>query len=417
MKKIIAILLLVALCTSLLACEKKDDDKLPEQSTNSEQTAAPEEREDEDEDEKETSDEEIDLEEIDEKLNSYRAALDYLEKGNIEDAYDIFLSIKDYRNVNEYLERFSFKYNTKMTLHSINRSVRTNYYEYNEYGKPTLELSFFSNYSGVDSFVFEYDDNQNLLRNVHYTNGDVDDFLYYTYDEEGRPISQERKAYGTNFFEYDDKGNMTKIFTHDKVLREYMYDEEGRVLSEIEGDSSKIYEYDSQGNCISIILSYGGVTSSAVANQYDENGNLIRQQVTQSNGYSYSFEYEYDKNGNKIKDASYYPAGRFEIFYFIYDENGNMTEQRMEDQDGFYSSYSYEYDSMGNRTKETWNQRSDIKSVTTYEYDGYGNLIKKTLSGETDSPDDYYVTTYTGYKLYYNPYGTQILPPDYWTKG
>ena len=407
MKKFIAMLLLVVLVTCLASCTLTYEPDVDTQTT-AEVPKADEPKEDEYE--------EVDLEEIDAKLTSYRKALRLIDKEKFQEAYDILLTIKDYRNANEYLERFSFKYSDSIITTSS--TATTYHYEYNEYGKTTLQSNSSTNSSIVESFVFEYDDNQNLLSEVHYKYGVKWDFIYYTYDKNNNVTSQTRSGYGTVNYEYDRHGNMIKAFTNEGDVTDYTYDDEGRLLSQISGCNKTVFEYDSEGNCTKIVQTYNvgedDERSIVVTQQYDRKGNLIRKQITQSSGYTYYSEYEYDENGNRIKEATYYPRNEYVIFSWKYDNNGNKTEHHRDDEDGRNYSYFYEYDGKGNCIEETYiSYPENHTNIITYEYDGYGNLIKRRETYDTAS----YITTYTGYKLYYNPYGTQILPPDYWVKG
>ena len=111
-----------------------------------------------------------------------------------------------------------------------------------------------------------------------------------------------------------------------------------------------------------------------------------------------------------IKNAHYdLYWNSFSIYTYKYDENGNMTESHCETEDGQDHSCLYEYDSNGNCIKETYTWHSAASTdVFMYNYDAYGNLLTKTRSG--DSPEDYYQVTYSGYKLYYNPYPVQKFP-------
>jgi YD repeat-containing protein len=48
----------------------------------------------------------------------YAQAISFLDQGNLQGAYDLFLTIRDYRNVEEYLSRFSFKCQSQVTRYT-----------------------------------------------------------------------------------------------------------------------------------------------------------------------------------------------------------------------------------------------------------------------------------------------------------
>ena len=412
MKKSLALFLCFAFLLSALfsSCDKKEtpvlSDQAPQSSYTPEESPAPE--------------------EIDPRIDSYREALRLLEAGELEAAYDIFLTIKDFRNVNDYLECFSFKYDVE--IEKSPTGARTHYYEYDEYGKSTLCLRF-GTYASTERSVYEYDENENLNKKVYnykYNDWQYEEVSLYEYDDNGNVTRYTDPRGDVTELEYDSNGNVIKKITKNTIT-EYSYDSRGNILkceSKKNGITTSMhtyaYEYDSEGRCIRILHAYDFSGSSGHilrTNKYDEKGNLIKEQTDQSNGLSYYSEYEYDGQGRKIKQVSYFPYSGLATVSYKYDENGNMTEQHREDKSGRDYSYLYEYDSAGNCVKESYTSRSGDTSVTTYEYDKYGNLLKRISHGETDSPDDYNITIYMGYKLYYNPYTVKELPPELVGKG
>ncbi|MBE6531821.1 MAG: hypothetical protein E7679_07050 [Ruminococcaceae bacterium] len=406
MKKLLAILLLITLSLSLWSCDQNDGEDTPEQQTSHTESTTTQ-----------AQNEETKPEYADTKMTSYLKAVKLLEKGNIQEAYDIFLTIKDYGNVEEYLNCFSFKYDVKIIRDP--NSATTYYYEYDEYGNQTLEI-YSSRYGySKTSDSYEYDDNHNLTKHVYVSTSGNEITRSYEYDEKGRLILFVDPMGCAVNFEYDDVGNKIKeIFDYGTIL-DYIYDERGNLLETIGSNSNgdityrKINEYDIKGNLTKIVQGTEEDSQSITTFEYDEKGNILKRNVKQSDGYTYSveYEYEYDDYGNKIKYAAYYQSGNFEKISYKYDQNGNMLEKHREDEEGKDYSEYFEYDAKGNCIKRTYTRHtSSITDVWTYEYDDYGNLIKAISPGETDSPDDYYITVYTGYKLYYDPSNFQDLP-------
>ena len=91
----------------------------------------------------------------DESLTKYNEAMALLEQGKLEEAYTIFLTLKDYKDVMEHLSCLSFKYKQKVDAGRLDT-----YYEYDEYGKITYEyvapFGFlpWSNHISVKPYVF-----------------------------------------------------------------------------------------------------------------------------------------------------------------------------------------------------------------------------------------------------------------------
>ena len=361
-----------------------------------------------DDEENDSVTEESSPEVVDPQYVTYSKALQELNAGNIEKAYDLFLTLKDYRDVSEYLKRFSFHYATKITYSP--KSVQGNYFEYDEYGKPTLKVY------GQEKYAYEYDKDQNLIKETQYF-GLNKYVTVYEYDEKGNPIRSTADTGYSVVLEYDDAGNHVKTIYPDST-REMYYDDLGRLLKTISMDSEGIVtlthlqEYDEQGNCIKHTVTHSGGTTVTL-NQFDSQGRLIKQRVEQSNGYRYTNEYQFDDRGNQIVSKHYRSEQDFSIFTWEYDENDNVIEARREDENGVDYIDSFEYDEKGNCIKETHTIPQYLTSISYHEYDSYGNLIKTIASGETDSPDDYWITVYSGYQLYYNPYAAKILPEEF----
>ncbi len=413
MKKFFAIFLLVALSISACACDVKDE--TAEESTSTSPA--------------EISDiPSLDAEEVfdyvDEKLILYKDALKYLEEGNLEASYDTFLSIKGYRDVDDYLDRFSFQPSAVITRSPL--YVESVYFEYDKYGKQTLEL-YYSTYGTMYSYSYEYDDNENLMIKQVYRRGVREEITMYEYDENKRPVCQINPGGFFTKLEYDANGNIIKSIDSSEQCNAYTYDADGNCLSREYSLNGVLlfrisYEYDPYGNCIRELQEYDldtEIHSSTVTTfEYDENGNMIKETREQSNGINSYTEYEYDENGNKIKEAYYYMGSVSSIYSWQYDENGNMIKEQYETEKGKYSTELYEYDPAGNCVKHTYiSHKSNFTSIVTFEYDDYGNLLKRESPGDTDSPNDYYITAYTGYKLYYNPYTVSKLPEQLDGKG
>ena len=57
-----------------------------------------------------------------------------LEKGSIEEAYRLFLTIRDFRDVSDYLSRFSFRYEKSVVQGPV-REAHTSRTEYDSFGR------------------------------------------------------------------------------------------------------------------------------------------------------------------------------------------------------------------------------------------------------------------------------------------
>ena len=350
----------------------------------------------------------------------YREALRFLEEGKLEEAYKLFLTIEDYRDVDDYLDRFAFRYTAK--TERTPRYANTTYYEYDEYGKTLLEL-YFASSGSMHSSTYQYDDNENLIEKVYREGHDYESRVKYEYDENNHPL-RKHDWYGVIEIECDENGNAIKLTNEEGEVIEHTYDANGRLLETVykylEGDRVITYERDSMGRRIKRTAEddYSGDGPTVTTWQYDERGNCLKEDYVQTNGFAHSYTYEYDERGNCIKetycDISPVSGERSYVYSRKYDEKGNKTEERREDEKGLDYTEAYEYDESGNCIKETHtDHKGGSTSVRLYEYDAYGNLLKETAPGETESPEDYTITTYTDYKLYYNPIEVREWPQDF----
>ena len=337
----------------------------------------------------------------------YNRALALLNDGQIEEAYDIFLTIQDYADVPTYLSYFVFKadehtyqdFDSKYGTHSIYR------YQYDECGRRIITESLNVKSGGTVIYFDQYDANGLLVQtgNIN-ADGTTYGVTTYEYDEKGRPILQ-KDAGGTISLEYDEQDRIVKrvrAWWTQNDTTWYAYDEQGRLIEQVyKPDDMRIWdtytwEYNEYGDVIkrTIQSTFGFLdppnnTDTVVdvyVKEYDANGNLTKAMYEDG---SYT-AYEYDENGNEIKYTSYYKANDFVIFYFTYDENGNMTEYRREDETGITGYMHTTYDAYGNEL-----ERRDT--------DKNGNLTS--------------ISIYKGYKLYYNPNPQKPLPEEMVGKG
>ena len=329
--------------------------------------------------------------ETDEAL--YNRALTLLAEGKIEDAYDLFLSIKNYADVPTYLSYFVFRAN-EYTYQTFDPKYGTHYidrYEYDECGRWITTESLNVKNGGTVVYFNQYDANGLLVQtgNIN-ADGTTYDVTDYEYDEKGRPIRQEGPLGilgGVTVLEYDEAGNIIKVIGPEEDVCERIYDADGNIIEELyknaRGDMRKtVYEYNSHGDLVK------RTTQNEVdvyEYEYDEQGNKTK--FVYDGGW---YEWEYDNNGNEIKYTSYHTANDFVTFYFTYDENGNMTEYRREDETGI-TGYMY----------------------TTY--DAYGNELERRDTDENGNLT--YLSIYKGYKLYYNPNPQKPLPEEMVGKG
>ena len=339
-----------------------------------------------------------------EALEKYKTALELLEAGDLYGAYDIFLEIKDFRDVQGYLSRFNFKYEGCTCFSENNNHITI--LRYDEFGKNIYSELFYPDISRSYRYFYQYDENERLSgRGYLNEDGEKIHIELYGYDEQGRPNSVKGSAgsYSYCTLEYDENGNISKVYYGGGSTKENFYDADGNLSEETlrsDGDVllRSVYQYNEQGDVVRITTSdqAGLIRDIYYQYEYDEAGRITKR--ASSFGDAQSFyeegydEFEYDEFGNTVKHGRYDSPTDFLIFYSVYDENGKLVERIREDETG-------------------------VTSYWLYEYDEYGNLVREIEKKNKDSKTVESMVVYTGYRLYYNPYPLIEMPPELVGKG
>ncbi len=140
---------------------------------------------------------------------------------------------------------------------------------------------------------------------------------------------------------YDARGNLFReeaVFEGTKTQTEYTYNEQNRLLSVKDANSTAAYTYDEQGKRLTYerVLDQGGVYREEY--EYDEQGNLAKTICTMTDGMklirypeeeqapveSVGGECVYDDAGRLLSET--YKNG--EQFAYTYDEYGNKITER-----------------------------------------------------------------------------------------
>lgn len=325
----------------------------------------------------------------------YNEALSLLDSSDVYGAYDIFLTISDYKDVSDYLSRFIFH------LEKSEEAGYTFVYKYDDSGRRiSTELFYGENEKTFTNYI--YDENGFLIQVDYYT-GSLSETTIYKYDENGNPISQQ-STHGNDdvFLEYDDNGNIIKVNNTFYIL-ERKFDACGNLIESIRLETSDykndlqlldktVYEYNEHGDLIiSVTYEHGGPVFTTINQrfEYDENGNKIKCIKMKSDGTEYiDTEWEYDVKGNLVKDRS---CGTFDneeyiTWYYKYDETGNKIEaQRETDKNGITTRYYYEYDKYGNLLKMTCVDLSSLTENEVFSYT-YKLYYKPALASDGKDP-------------------------------
>ncbi|WP_369914779.1 DUF6531 domain-containing protein [Xanthomonas sp. NCPPB 3005] len=179
----------------------------------------------------------------------------------------------------------------------------------------------------------------------------------YTYDADGRVISDEDPKLGGVWYTYDNRGLLIQQQGRGKTIL-YSYDDRGRLAQTTVdpnyGSSSSdylalttSYSYDALGRNIRTVDASGRVT----AMQYDAAGNLL-ETIQDPDELALRTTYTWDALGRQLSVT----------------QGAGTADAR---------TTAYAYDATGRRVSETVAPGS-LNLVTTYSYDSNGNVVAKT---------------------------------------
>lgn len=344
-----------------------------------------------------------------EQASHYRQAKDLLEQGELAKAYNLLLSLGDYKDVEELLEHFYFvptegsstifsdwgqtplpgceyvfTYNEKGLLTQYDRAGNTTVYVYDEQDR-LLEERLTSKYHTHTTF-YSYDERGNRISMVCVRTDEEWEVWYYeeyTYDEKGNLLTEAHFSKDPNAadlpvelpfrqelayaYAYDREGRVIRkerTCEDDKQVMEYRYDNAGRLLEErfTQNEGAAVvtaYVYDKAGRILR-----SASPEKEVNYTYDGHGNLTRKESLTASVGGYTslstdtYEYTYDESGNVIKRVENLAGLKPCVYEFVYDEDGILLEQ-------IRTSQSADY---------------NVETVVRERYDCYGNVIEKTVS-------------------------------------
>ncbi len=269
---------------------------------------------------------------------AYTQAKNYLNEGKYQEAYNLFLTIKGYKDVDEQLERFFYQYG-KIEYPSGQISL----YEYDLKGNITKQTSIYDTSTYIESYDYQYDEKGYVLTKAFRSKWS-DSSSYFEYDKQGF-VTKMTVSDETWLLEYNSEKKITKLsmtWSNDRFESsfEWEYDSNGRIIKETEknyteGELDQVeisvytYEIDNQGRIISCIRSF------EVGDNYS----------TTHTTYSDTVVYEYNAQNNIIKETStwwsYLGSTGSNITEYQYDSNGNIIQEKYTNEEGNISITTY----------------------------------------------------------------------------
>lgn len=193
--------------------------------------------------------------------------------------------------------------------------------------------------------------------------------------------------YGTSGNKYS--GTLTKADGTTAAIS-YTYSPTGKLLSETVGDTVKSYNYDANGNLVTLTATApGSITISTFA--YDAAGNVTEEVYASTNGTGYRSTATYDEVGRLISDSKTAADGSTTKSTYAYNAKGDLMTQTSTLSDGTITMTTHVYGEDGNVTASTLASSDGSNANTTYEYAENGNLSTVTTTASNGSKT---VTTY-----------------------
>lgn len=218
----------------------------------------------------------------------------------------------------------------------------------------------------VISYIEQYDEHGNNIRNLYKgTYSETTGTTEYTYDDEGRLITERTKDRTTNY-SYTKRSDGTTKRSDDGGSDYEIYNKDGKVI-----ESHK----------------HGEESSTDYRYQYDDKGNVIYkyydcQTSHREDCYETSYTYKYDANENityekVISRDPFRDWGEDDISqtWFEYDSNNNLIHKRSKGSnsyDNYEEWYDYEYDSNNNLIHEK-SKRNDYIEEKWHMYALYSD--------------------------------------------
>lgn len=217
----------------------------------------------------------------------------------------------------------------------------------------------------VISSIEQYDERKNIILKLEKGSySETTDVTEYTYDDEGRLITERTNNYGPTNYSYTKRSDGTTERSYEDGYE--IYNKDGKVIeSETYGEESSTdyrYQYDDKGN---VIYKY-----------YD------CQTSHREDCYETSYTYKYDANENityekVISRDPFRDWGEDDISqtWFEYDSNNNLIHKRSKGSnsyDNYEEWYDYEYDSNNNLIHEK-SKRNDYIEEKWYMYALYSD--------------------------------------------
>jgi hypothetical protein len=251
---------------------------------------------------------------------------------------------------------------------------------------------------GYKNSYKEFDENGNVIKEIYYRRGDINQKLSYKYDH-----NQNKTEY-VNYSARNDEVSFRQTINYDnenkKVLEKrfngsehfnikYQYNKQDQLTEivkkkQIKSGASVSYELDERrvfsrdGNVTTIrVLDPGEQLITKIVNKYDDDGNLIEFNEYQPTGELIKkISYEFNDENQKIVEIKHQKGNFIYKKNFHYNKDGNLVEIQQEQPEGnVYISKIFHYNDKNQLVKEMWyDTMAEKYSHKIFTYDKKGIL-------------------------------------------
>ncbi len=199
------------------------------------------------------------------------------------------------------------------------------------------------------------------------SDGVVDGYIQYEYDEKGNLLSKEELTSEKKLI-----SRLENEVSMDKIMKTQWFRGE-----ENEPGISVVREYDGNNLIKETSLDTKDIAQSISVYEYDDNGNSVKWIVSSGDDVPMMVtEYEYDSD-ERTKATFYTPLGEMEGYIEYSWIDGKIESEKTYDKDGdMEKSIVYEY-AEGNLVGETHYKKTIVSYTIEYDLDEQGNAKTK----------------------------------------
>ncbi len=186
----------------------------------------------------------------------------------------------------------------------------------------------------------------------------------YSYDADGRLLSQTDNDGNTTTYSYNALGQITQQSDASNIHTNYSYDYRGKLLSESREGKTISYHYDSMGNMTQLIDANGNITQYI----YNQKWNKTQQIYNDNSVYTFT----YDSEWKLISESE--PNGNTRSY--IYDSLDRLTTKNITSTGTvvWVRQENYSYDGLGRLVSAN----NDVWVDIEFSYNLYGELISES---------------------------------------